>query len=191
MRTLLAFAALLWAVALSGCKNTIALPTATAADAPRVAQCQTVGNTYNGFLVGDVVVGGMGTGAGTVAAALPSTNMALKTGFLVGSVVAGALTMTGASLTAIESQAFENGKCGEVVGTLPDLPPAPAVAAPAPAPAPALAPPADAGAPHATLPPGTTEFVVSLDPLRSTACQPCYARGQGCSCVGAECGCVP
>lgn len=132
MKTLYMFAALWTTVALSGCKSTVPKPGVTAADGPRVAACQSIGNAYNGILIGDILVGGVAPALGGVGTALPSSSGGLKTGLEVSGIVLSALEMTGVTLASVESSAFESGQCTDVVGALPDLPPAPHAVAPEP-----------------------------------------------------------
>lgn len=115
--------AILWplmlGLLLGGCIPSAALVPVTPANADQVRVCKVIAGEHNGFVVGDVIISGLGTTAAGIGAGLSTSNTGLKDGVTTGAAVAGGLAMAGAALVAYTSSAFASSKCSSVVGDLP------------------------------------------------------------------------
>lgn len=125
MSRLLAFAALCVACSLTACLPTAPLEPVTPANTAQVNACEGIASQHNAWVVGDIVISGLGTTAAGIGAGLSSTTTGLKDGITAGAAVAGGLAMAGAGLVALTASSFANSHCSDVVGALPLTVPAP------------------------------------------------------------------
>lgn len=106
---------------LSGCLTSSPTVPQTPANSNQIATCQSTASFHNGIVIGDMVVGGGSTIAGTVAA-LPSVAGSTRDGLAIGAAIGAGVTTIGAGVAALTASNFANGHCTDVVAPLPMKP---------------------------------------------------------------------
>jgi hypothetical protein len=101
----------------SACLSSAPIVPVTPANTAQVSSCENTATLHDGFVIGDVVVGGAGAGLGAAAAAVSDTNA--KTGLGVGAAGAGAIAVALTALAEVTASNFVNSQCATVVGPLP------------------------------------------------------------------------
>jgi hypothetical protein len=90
-----------------------------------VDSCTSTATEHNGFVLGGLVLGGLGTTAGSVAAALPQSDQSTRVGLAVGAAAAAGLAGIAAGGAGLTAKSFTDARCTDVVTPLP-MHPAPA-----------------------------------------------------------------
>lgn len=95
----------------------------TPANAAQITQCQSTSGIHNTSVIGGIVLGGVATTAGTVAAA-DNSDKNLQTGMAITAAATAGVAAISAGIAGMTAAAFANDHCSDVVSN-PPLKPAP------------------------------------------------------------------
>lgn len=108
------------AVCLTACISSAPIVPVTPANSAQVSSCQSIASAHNGFVVGDMVIGGVATTFASTSAAIPATNGSARAVTAIAAAVLAGFTGTGVGLAGFYASNFADSKCSEVVGSLPE-----------------------------------------------------------------------